>query len=420
MCRWSSTSDQPPPNVNAGSPFVPGSAARTRSTDERARSQPRTATSDDRVRRPRPAWVAGGWQRWRATAGAEGAERAPRIEIHLTNQPGCGDVTGVTVASPGCWLILDPISITRIGDLGPASSDRTRAGHTGSPPQPRQRSTSAEHTAICVLRALQSRPARAAAAVRRRRPVVGCRRGDRMSDRDRRGPRHRGNRRAWAPSSSGRSPRPGARLGLVGTDGGRLAAVAATAGLADDRWAPGVGDVTDRDGGGGGGRRQVVAKLGPRRRAAPPRRGLRGRRAGSSRSMTTTFARCSTSISGRRSTWPGRSCRAWSSAGWGRVVAVSATTATTTPPGLGAYSVAQGRRRRRCCGRSRARSRGNGVTVNVLGRPQDRHRARARHGAVSQERGVDDAGGDGGAMLELCSDEAAATTGQRIAMDGST
>lgn len=40
----------------------------------------------------------------------------------------------------------------------------------------------------------------------------------------------------------------GARLGLVGTDPGRLATMAAELALADARWAPGTGDLTTADG----------------------------------------------------------------------------------------------------------------------------------------------------------------------------
>jgi len=40
----------------------------------------------------------------------------------------------------------------------------------------------------------------------------------------------------------------GARLGLVGTDGDRLAGVARELGLADDRWVAGIGDLRQRDG----------------------------------------------------------------------------------------------------------------------------------------------------------------------------
>ncbi|MFL5775854.1 MAG: SDR family NAD(P)-dependent oxidoreductase [Chloroflexota bacterium] len=38
----------------------------------------------------------------------------------------------------------------------------------------------------------------------------------------------------------------GSRLGLAGTNEERLRAAAAEAGLTDERWAPGVGDLTDR------------------------------------------------------------------------------------------------------------------------------------------------------------------------------
>jgi NAD(P)-dependent dehydrogenase (short-subunit alcohol dehydrogenase family) len=40
----------------------------------------------------------------------------------------------------------------------------------------------------------------------------------------------------------------GARLGLIGTDESRLSALAAELGLADDRWHPGVGDLTSAAG----------------------------------------------------------------------------------------------------------------------------------------------------------------------------
>lgn len=40
----------------------------------------------------------------------------------------------------------------------------------------------------------------------------------------------------------------GARLGLVGTDGDRLARVAVDLGLGDDRWVPAIGDLRQRDG----------------------------------------------------------------------------------------------------------------------------------------------------------------------------
>ncbi len=40
----------------------------------------------------------------------------------------------------------------------------------------------------------------------------------------------------------------GARLGLVGTDGDRLAGVARDLGLADDRWVGGIGDLRSREG----------------------------------------------------------------------------------------------------------------------------------------------------------------------------
>ena len=104
---------------------------------------PRTATI--RMRAP----AATGLGRPDGCAAREPAERmkrrrAPRIEVHVTDQPGYDGRDGGDGGVPGCWLMLDPISITRIGDLGPATLTE-RAGSPGSPPQPRRRSTRREY-----------------------------------------------------------------------------------------------------------------------------------------------------------------------------------------------------------------------------------------------------------------------------------
>ena len=103
--------------------------------------------------------------------------------------------------------------------------------------------------------------------------------------------------------------------------------------------------------------------------------------------------------------------------GWGRVIAVTASTAVTTPPNIGAYSVAKAAEETllRTLGREVA---GAGVTVNVLAVRKidtDHERKRApspKNAAWTTPEEL------ASAMLYLCSDEAAAITGARIAMDG--
>ena len=103
--------------------------------------------------------------------------------------------------------------------------------------------------------------------------------------------------------------------------------------------------------------------------------------------------------------------------GWGRVVAVSASTTSTTPPNLAAYSVAKAAEETflRTLAREVA---SNGVTVNVLvGRKIDTDHEREtapspKNAPWTTPEEV------ASAMLFLCADEAAAITGARIALDG--
>ena len=206
----------------------------------------------------------------------------------------------------------------------------------------------------------------------------------------------------------------GARLGLVGRDGGRLAHVAATAALADDRWAPGVGNVTDPDAAAAA-IDQVVAKLGP---VDVLLHLVGGYEAGGRiesfnddelRSMLNQHLWSTLHVA--RRVVPGMVER-----GWGRVLAVSATTATTTPPGLGAYSVAKAAEEAllRTVGREVA---GTGVTVNVLVVRKidtEHERDTAPSPRNAQWTTPEELAS---AMRDLCSDDASATTGQRITMD---
>jgi NAD(P)-dependent dehydrogenase (short-subunit alcohol dehydrogenase family) len=128
-------------------------------------------------------------------------------------------------------------------------------------------------------------------------------------------------------------------LGLVGTDGGRLASAAATAGLADARWAPAVGDLTDR----AAAEAAVGAVLGRFGRIDAVLHLVGGYAAGGPvaefddrdlRSMLDQHVWSTLNVT--RAVVPGMVERHW-----GRVVAVTASTAVTTPPKLGAYSVAK-------------------------------------------------------------------------------
>lgn len=209
----------------------------------------------------------------------------------------------------------------------------------------------------------------------------------------------------------------GARLGLVGTDGERLAGAAATAGLADDRWAPGVGDLTSREEAAAA-VDQVVARLGP----VDVLLHLVGGYAGGGRieafnddelrSMLDQHLWSTLHIA--RAVVPGMVAR-----GWGRIVAVTATTATTTPPGIAAYSVAKAAEETllRTIGREVA---GSGVTVNVLAvRKIDTDHEREREPSPKNAAWTTPEE-LANAMRYLCSDDAAAITGQRITLDGRT
>jgi NAD(P)-dependent dehydrogenase (short-subunit alcohol dehydrogenase family) len=209
----------------------------------------------------------------------------------------------------------------------------------------------------------------------------------------------------------------GARLGLVGRAEERLTATARAAGLADDRWAPGVGDLSQRD--------QaetavaaVVKRLGPvdvllhlvggyatggpiPTFADDDLRSMLGQHLWSTLHVT-------------RAVVPGMAER-----GWGRIIAVTATATATTPPSLGAYTAAKSAQETLLRTLAREVS-GSGVTVNVLvGRKIDidheRETAPSPKNApwTSPEEVAT-------AMRFLCSDDAAAITGARIGLDGRT
>jgi NAD(P)-dependent dehydrogenase (short-subunit alcohol dehydrogenase family) len=207
----------------------------------------------------------------------------------------------------------------------------------------------------------------------------------------------------------------GASLGLAGTDADRLAAVASAAGLPDDRWAPGAGDLTDPaaaavavD--------AVVSRLG---RVDALLHLVGGYAAGGAiasfhdedlRSMLDQHLWSTLNVA--RAVLPSMAER-----GWGRVVAVTASIAATTPSNLGAYSVAKAAEETLL--RTLAREvGGSGVTVNVVSvRKIDTDHE--RESAPSPKNAAWTTPEEIAAVMRfLCSDDAAAITGARIALDG--
>jgi NAD(P)-dependent dehydrogenase (short-subunit alcohol dehydrogenase family) len=209
----------------------------------------------------------------------------------------------------------------------------------------------------------------------------------------------------------------GASVGLVGTDRDRLASAAAAAGLADDRWAPGVGDLTDRDAAAAA-VADIVRKLG----RVDALLHLVGGYAGGGpiaafdddelRTMLDQHLWSTLNVA--RAVVPGMAER-----GWGRIIAVTASTTATTPPNLAAYSIAKASEETlmRTLGREVA---GSGVTVNILAVRKidvDHERETAPSPKNAAWTTPDELAS---AMLYLCSDEAGAITGARIPMDGRT
>jgi NAD(P)-dependent dehydrogenase (short-subunit alcohol dehydrogenase family) len=209
----------------------------------------------------------------------------------------------------------------------------------------------------------------------------------------------------------------GASLGLVGRDRDRLEVVAAQVSLEDDRWAPGVGDLTDR----AAAEAAVSGVVGRLGRVDVLLHLVGGYAAGGAiaefsdddlRSMLDQHLWSTLNVT--RAVVPGMVER-----GWGRVVAVTASTAVTTPPNLAAYSVAKSAQETLLRTLAREVS-GDGVTVNVLvGRKIDTEHEREtapspKNASWTTPEEI------ATAMLFLCSDEAAAITGARMPLDART
>jgi NAD(P)-dependent dehydrogenase (short-subunit alcohol dehydrogenase family) len=206
----------------------------------------------------------------------------------------------------------------------------------------------------------------------------------------------------------------GARLGLVGTDGGRLETLAAELGLAPDRWAAGVGDLSTA-GGTADAIGTVRDKLGPIGTLLHLVGGFAG---------GTPLADLDPSVLGsmlEQHVWSTfHVVRAvlpdMTTAGRGRIIAITA--AATRAPGTktGAYLAAKAAQETML--RSVAREvAASGVTVNVLA---------VKAIDAARERMTDPSAKNASwttpdeivaVMRFLCSDGAAAINGQRIALD---
>ena len=207
----------------------------------------------------------------------------------------------------------------------------------------------------------------------------------------------------------------GARLGLVGTDRGRLLAVANDLGLADDRWAPGVGDLTDP-----AGARGAVDAVTARFGRIDAWLHLVGGWAGGTAIVDLDHAEVRemldqhlwTTLDVAQAVVPGMTER-----GWGRVIAVSTSAAMTPGPRGASYAVAKAAEDTLI--RTLARElRGTGVTANLVVVKQI-DTAHDRETSPSPKNASSTTPEEIAATLRyLCSDDAAAVNGARIPLDG--
>jgi NAD(P)-dependent dehydrogenase (short-subunit alcohol dehydrogenase family) len=207
----------------------------------------------------------------------------------------------------------------------------------------------------------------------------------------------------------------GARLGLVGTDGYRLAAVAAACGLEADRWVAGIGDLSAPD----GARAAVDAVVGRFGRIDAWLHVVGGWAGGTPvvdldhaevRSMLDQHLW--TTLNVAQAVVPGMVER-----GWGRVVAVSTPFALV--PGAKEASYAVGKAAEDTLIRALARELGGtGVTANlVVVRQIDT--AHERETAPSTKNASSTTPEEIAATMRfLCSAAAAAVNGARVPLDG--
>jgi NAD(P)-dependent dehydrogenase (short-subunit alcohol dehydrogenase family) len=206
-----------------------------------------------------------------------------------------------------------------------------------------------------------------------------------------------------------------ARLGLVGTDEGRLAAMAEELGLPADRVTTAVGDLRDPEAA-----RGVVAAVVERLGPIDVVLHLVGGWAGGTptteedpgvvadmlaQHLWTTFHIIQATVP------------AMAERGWGRVVAITASVTATPAPNMAAYAIAKSAEEALL--RTVAREVGaKGVTVNLLA---------VRKIDAAHERETAPAARNAGwttpeeiaaTLAMLCSDDGAAINGARIALDG--
>ena len=205
----------------------------------------------------------------------------------------------------------------------------------------------------------------------------------------------------------------GDRLGLVGTDGGRLAAVAGDLGLAKDRWVAGVGDLRQRDGARSAvdavtdafGRADVLIHLVGGYASGTPIAELDPADVAGmlDQHLWTTLHLAQAVV-------PGMIER-----GWGRILAVSPPVASEPPPKMAPYAV--GKAAQEVLLRTLAREVAPaGVTVNlVIVKAIDETGVRATDPKKASWTGPDEIAAT---FRFLASDEAAAVNGARIPLNG--
>ena len=207
----------------------------------------------------------------------------------------------------------------------------------------------------------------------------------------------------------------GARLGLVGRDPDRLAAVAVEVGIADDRWAAGVGDLTDP-----ASAREAVGAVTARFGRIDCWLHLVGGWAGGTavvdldpdemRDMLDQHLW--TTLNVAQAVVPGMTER-----GWGRVVAVSTPFAMTPGPRGASYAVAKASKDTLIRALARELG-GTGVTANLVVVKQI-DTAHEREAAPTSKNASATTPEEIAATLRfLCSNEAAAINGARIPLDG--
>ena len=207
----------------------------------------------------------------------------------------------------------------------------------------------------------------------------------------------------------------GARLGLGGRDIERVAAVAAELGVADDRWAPGVGDLTDP-----AAARAAVEAVAAQFGRIDGWLHLVGGWAGGTAVVDLDHVQVRamldqhlwTTLNVAQAVVPGMIER-----GWGRVVAVSTPFALTPGPRGASYAVAKAAEDTLVRALARELG-GTGVTANLVVVKQI-DTAHERETAPSPKNAGSTTPEEIAATLRfLCSDDAAAINGARIPVDG--